>query len=102
MQRMTLWRAAAVGCDHSGYALRDQIVRDFKRCYLQTSKPTGVALFELTDSAGDLSSLYLTPEAMPHCTSLLEAYQPWIECLPPHPSIAHLSWIAGDQNVLRY
>lgn len=95
MPKNVLWKAAAIG-DESGFALRDMIVRDFLSCYSHASKPAGAALFELTDSGGDLSSVYLTPAAVAHCTSLFEAYRPWLDCLPPRPAIATLTWIAGD------
>ena len=96
-----LWKAAAVGFNKLGYELRDRITRDFNRLWTAAGKPVDWALLQLVDSAGDLSSLYLTPSAVTRCKSLFEAYKPWLDCLPPSRSIPRLSWVAGDKNVLQ-
>jgi hypothetical protein len=71
-----------------------EIVPLFERAYIEADKPKGMALFSFTPIGG--SALYMTPESVPHCSSVL-ALIAWSESnpLPRGPS----GWLAGDESL---
>jgi hypothetical protein len=73
-----------------------EIVPEFERAYANANKPKGMVLFSFAPIGG--SSLYMTPESIAHCSSIL-ALIPWSESnpLPDGP----WGWLAGDEALKR-
>jgi hypothetical protein len=69
-----------------------QIVSQFQLAYENAQRPKDMALFSFTP--GGATGLYMTPESIRYCSSIL-ALLPWDESGPPGtPSC----WLAGDES----
>jgi hypothetical protein len=88
------WRSASPG----NIQIYQQMVSEFKRAYQAANQPEGMAMFEATDSYGNILAVYLTPEAVSHCDSLFDMFMPWNE-VKGIPSPQSLSWIGGDERL---
>jgi hypothetical protein len=88
------WRAAHFSDGSAGSKWEREIVPKFELDYANANKPKGMALFSFNPIGGP--GLYMTPQSVPHCRSVLELI-PWNESnpLPNGPC----GWLAGDESL---
>ena len=88
------WRAVHFSDGLVASKWEAEIVPQFEESYTDANKPKGMALFSFTPIGG--GSLYMTPESVPHCSSVLSLL-PWEESNPL--PLGPCCWLAGDETV---